>query len=109
MKHKTPKAYKAVTLRLHPNKDQAILFEKNCGCVRYIYNSALDFQIRHYEKTGKYISRYQLSLALPRLKEIHPWLAEIDSTSLQQALANLDVAYKNFFRRVKLGQNPGFS
>ena len=36
------------------------------------------------------------------------WLKEADSTALQSSLKNLDAAYRNFFRRVKKGEKPGF-
>jgi putative transposase len=42
------------------------------------------------------------------MKKEHQWLKEVDSTSLQASLRNLDFAYKNFFRRVRSGEKPGF-
>ena len=36
------------------------------------------------------------------------WLAQADSMALQQSIRNLDHAYKNFFRRVRKGEKPGF-
>lgn len=40
---------------------------------------------------------------LKYLKKEKEWLKEVDSISLQQSLKDLDVAYQNFFRRVKNG------
>jgi len=42
------------------------------------------------------------------LKLANDWLCEVDSTALQSSLKDLEYAYCNFFRRVKLGDNPGF-
>ena len=42
------------------------------------------------------------------LKKQLTWLAEADSTALQSSLKDLDVAYHNFFRRVKSSEKPGF-
>lgn len=36
------------------------------------------------------------------------WLAQADSAALQQSIRDLDRAYKNFFRRVRKGDKPGF-
>lgn len=36
------------------------------------------------------------------------WLKEVDSTALQSSVQTLDVAYQNFFRRVKQGEKPGY-
>jgi putative transposase len=36
------------------------------------------------------------------------WLREVDATALQSSLRDLDDAYKNFFRRVKKGEKPGY-
>jgi putative transposase len=50
------------------------------------------------------------SADLTKLKHDLPWLREVDSTALQSSLKDLDVAYQNFFRRVKVkkGGAPGF-
>ncbi|MGL5751416.1 MAG: RNA-guided endonuclease TnpB family protein [Paraclostridium sp.] len=45
---------------------------------------------------------------LPGLKSEYEWLKEVDSTSLQAAIDDLDSAYNNFFREIKKGSNKGF-
>lgn len=103
------KTYKGVRVRLYPTKEQAVALEKNCGCVRKIYNEALAYSIRCYEETGKRPSAYDLIKKLPRLKQRHQYLkTDADATSLQSAIFNLDKAYQNFFRRCKAGGAPGF-
>lgn len=42
---------------------------------------------------------------MTKIKNELLWLKEIDSTSLQNSLKNLEFAYKNFFRGVKSGNN----
>lgn len=100
--------FKAVKLRLYPNQEQRLLLDKNGGCTRFIYNHFLDLNIKHYAATKKKLSYVEMCKELPSLKKEFEWLQEVDSTSLQQALKNLDQAYSNFFRRVKQGQKPGF-
>ncbi|WP_236124809.1 hypothetical protein [Clostridioides sp. ES-S-0054-01] len=36
------------------------------------------------------------------LKKKYKWLKEVDSTSLQSTIDDLDSAYKNFFRETKI-------
>ena len=36
------------------------------------------------------------------------FLKEVDSTALQNSVLKIDIAYKNFFRRVKLGKKAVF-
>lgn len=45
---------------------------------------------------------------MTQLKKVLLWLREADASALQSSLQNLDVAYQNFFRRVKQGQKPGY-
>lgn len=42
------------------------------------------------------------------LKITYPWLADADSQALKYACTYVDLAYKNFFRRVKNGEKTGF-
>lgn len=102
------KFYKAYKFRLKTAKLSENKLTKTAGCNRFVYNWGLAKRIKYYEKTQKSISKNDLMGMLPRLKEEYPWLKEADSTSLQQTIHNLDNAYKNFFRRVKQGENPGF-
>ena len=62
-------------------------------------------RIDAYEKTGKSPSCFDCIKMLTDLKkqEDTAWLAEVDSNALQQAIRNLDRAYKNFFRTKSIG------
>lgn len=100
---------KGFKIKLNPNKEQIVLLEKTIGCNRWVYNYFLDLKIKYYKKKTN-LSRYEMSalLTLLKQKEDYAWLNEIDSTSLQQTLKNLDLAYSAFFKRVKKGTTPGF-
>jgi len=94
--------------RIYPNKEQEQLIQKTFGCVRYVYNYFLAQRIEAYNKYGKTLSFYEQCKDLTELKQKYEWLREPDKCALQNALRNLDAAYKNFFRRVKNGEKPGF-
>ena len=95
--------YRAVVYRAYPTREQAALIERTCGCARFLYNRMLADKIAHYRETGE-----MLRVTPARYKREFPWLKEVDSFALCNAQLNLDAAYRNFFRRVKAGEKPGF-
>lgn len=99
---------KAMKIRIYPNQLQSQLLMDSFGACRYIYNRFLALKKRVYERYGVTLSKYDLQKRLVQLKRRHLWLNKAHSQSLQEAIWHLDVAYKNFFRRVKKGENPGF-
>lgn len=105
MNHLINRGYK---FRLYPNRKQQQLIASTFGCCRFVYNHYLALSISQYESTGKSNTYNQNSKDLTQLKNELTWLKDIDSVALQQSLRNLDKAYQNFFRNVKLGRKPGF-
>ena len=41
--------------RLYPTKEQEVLLAKHFGCVRFIYNWALDYDTKKYAQTQKHL------------------------------------------------------
>ena len=95
--------YKAYKYRIYPTNRQEVLIAKHLGCCRFLYNYALDKKVKAYQKDKTNISRYQIQAELPMMKksEEYCWLSEVNSLSLQAALANLDSAFVKFFREKK--------
>ena len=81
---------------------------RNFGCCRYVFNHFLAQRQEQYKETGKAPTRFQQDKSLTMLKQEYPWLKEVDSTSLQATLQDLDTAFQNFFRRVMQGEKPGY-
>jgi len=100
---------KVVKVRLYPNKAQKQLINKTFGSCRFVYNILLDAKIKAYE-CGDNLSSYELKKRLVPMKKVEggEFLKEVDSTALQNSVLKIDIAYKNFFRRVKLGEIAGF-
>ena len=92
--------------RLYPTAEQANLIQRTFGCVRYVYNYYLTQRRNVYNECGKMLDCYACSRDLTQLKKQLPWLREIDDRALRNALKHLDLAFQNFFRRVKQGQKP---
>ena len=100
---------KVVKVRLYPNKEQQQLIHKTFGSCRFVYNQLLDAKIKAYE-CGDNLSAYELKKRLVPMKNSKDgeFLKEVDSTALQNSVLKIDIAYKNFFRRVKNQQKAGF-
>ncbi|MFA6396893.1 MAG: RNA-guided endonuclease TnpB family protein [Sulfurimonas sp.] len=100
---------RVVKVRLYPNDIQKQLLMQHFGSARVAYNTMLRKSIDAHE-TGEKVSVYELKKLLPIMKktEQFSWMSDIDSTALQNAVINLDKAYKHFFRRVKAGEKAGF-
>lgn len=84
--------------RIYPSDEQCGLMDKHFGCVRFIYNLALETKSWAYSAYKVNVSRYDLQAQLKDLKRDYVWLKDVNSQSLQSALLNLDFAYTNFFK-----------
>lgn len=71
---------------------------KAFGCARVVFNDALAARREAFE-VGKRISDGELSKRLTEAKQTpeREWLGEVSAVVLQQALADLNTAYRNFF------------
>ena len=100
---------KAYKYRIYPTKQQEILIQKTFGCCRFVYNQYLAKRIELYKQNKSTMNYNACSNDLKRLKQEFEWLKEVDSVSIQSSLRDLDIAYQNFFRRVKQGdKKAGF-
>ena len=101
---------KACKIRLYPNVKQQEIISTQIGGARYIYNRMLALKNFAYKKLGKTVSKFDLIKHATKLKtrDKTSWLKDIHSQVLQQSISNMDLAYKNFFRRVKKGEVSGF-
>ncbi|WP_077723516.1 IS200/IS605 family element RNA-guided endonuclease TnpB [Clostridioides difficile] len=89
---------KAYKFRLYPNKKQQELINKTFGCCRFVYNKYLAKRIDVYKNNKETFTYKQCSSDLTNLKKELKWLKEPDKFSLQNALKDLDNAYKKFFK-----------
>ena len=96
---------KAYKFRIYPNKEQEVLIQKTFGCTRFVYNYYLAKKIELYETDKTSMNFYACSADLKEFKKSFEWLKEVDSVSLQSSIKDLDVAYQNFFREIKKGNN----
>lgn len=89
---------KAYKYRIYPNKKQKEIIAKTFGCCRFVYNKYLAKRIELYEKNKESFSYVQCANDMKKLKTELGWLKEVDSTTLQSSLKDLDFAYQKFFK-----------
>lgn len=103
------KINRAYRYELKPNASQKILLAKHAGSARFAYNWGLSLRIELYEKEKKSTNAIEQHKILNRLKSTQfPWMYEISKCAPQEALRDLDKAFKNFFRGLKQSQTVGF-
>ena len=90
---------KSYKFRMYPNKKQEELINKTFGCCRFVYNTFLVKRIEAYKSGKKSYNYKQCSSDLTTLKKTLLWLKEPDKFSLQNSLKDLEIAYKNFFKK----------
>jgi putative transposase len=76
---------------------------KHAGASRFAYNWGLARSKEVYRLTDKRPTAIELHRELNALKQTdYPWMYEVSKCAPQEALRDLDTAYRNFFRRAKL-------
>jgi putative transposase len=90
----TKRAYR---YRFYPTDEQKQVLAQTFGCCRFVYNWGLSTRKTAYFQEGRSLYYNDLAALLPALKEQYPWLRDVSSVPLQQALRHLDRAFVNFF------------
>lgn len=92
---------KAYKYRFYPNNEQKEQLEKTFGCTRFVYNHFLKIRTQEWFENQKRVGYNETAGLLVSLKKEKDfeWLKEVPSVCLQQALQNLDNAFKNFFQK----------
>ncbi len=90
---------RAYRYRIYPNEGQKVLMGKTFGCVRVVFNWALELKSALWRDSKESIGYTALANRMKaELKVEREYLNEVNSQSLQKALRNLDTAYQNFFK-----------
>jgi putative transposase len=84
--------------RLYPSPGQRAALARAFGCARVVFNDALCARQEARAAGLPYIADTELSAALTAAKATpeRAWLGEVSAVVLQQALADLNAAYRNF-------------
>jgi putative transposase len=97
------KVVRGYKTELDLNNEERTACLKHAGVSRFAYNWGLARSKEAYRTTGKRPTAIDLHKELNKLKQTDfPWMYETSKCAPQEALRDLDTAYKNFFRRVEL-------
>ena len=97
---------KAYRVRLYPTQEQEVLINKTFGCVRLVWNTLLDKNIKGFENEGK---SWKQDYNTTELKDSFEFLNEVSAASLQQKARDLKETYSQWFksvtgkRKIKIG------
>ena len=85
--------------RLYPTPGQQQALARVFGCARVVFNDALRTRQQAHEAGLPHITDAELSARLTACKATpeRAWLGDVSAVILQQALADLNAAYRNFF------------
>ncbi|HZI72773.1 MAG TPA: transposase, partial [Gemmatimonadales bacterium] len=99
---------RAYRYRFYPSPEQAAELSRTFGCVRKVYNLALEARTAAWYQRQERVSYVQSSALLTEWKRDPgmKWLNEVSSVPLQQALRHLQGAFAAFWD--KRAQYPKF-
>ncbi|WP_067793054.1 RNA-guided endonuclease InsQ/TnpB family protein [Actinomadura formosensis] len=92
---------RAFRYRFYPTDEQAAELARTFGCVRLVYNRALEERTRAWYGERRRVSYVETSAMLTTWKKTEElaFLAEVSSVPLQQALRHLQTAFTGFFAK----------
>jgi putative transposase len=82
--------------RFYPTDQQQQSLARLFGCVRVVWNDALAI-CKQSEKKPKSAELQKLVITQAKKTEERAWLSEVSNIPLQQSVADLETAFKNFF------------
>ena len=91
--------------RFYPTSQQQQSLARLFGCVRVVWNDALAL-CKQSEKKPKSALLQKIVITQAKQTEERVWLSEVSAIGLQQSIADLETAFKNFFESCK-GKRKG--
>jgi putative transposase len=91
-------------IALDPTDEQRVYFARAAGTARFAYNWALG-EWKRQDEAGEKPSEVKLRRQLNALKrEKFPWMFDVTKCAVQEAIIDVGVAFRNFFRDI--GTSP---
>jgi putative transposase len=91
--------------RIYPTEQQKQSLAQLFGCVRVVWNDALAL-CKQSEKKPKSAELQKIVITQAKKTEERAWLEDVSCVPLQQSVADLEIAFKNFFDSCK-GKRKG--
>ena len=96
-------AMRTFEYRLYPNKAQSRLLMACLAESRHLYNEMLASSKKHYDQTGKFLLKYDLTARFKGQGGEH-----VPASTVQMLADRLDKAFKRYFAMRELGEKGGF-
>ena len=105
--------FQAFRCELDSNIAQRGSFARHAGTARFAYNWGLAERVKRFdarEGGARFTNAVEQHKVLNRLKRtVYPWMYEVSKCAPQEALRDLDQAFRNFWRERRRGnQKAGF-
>jgi putative transposase len=97
----TTQVRRAYKYRFYPTDEQAVHLSRTFGCVRLVYNSALEARTTAWYQDARRVGYTETSALLTEWKKTGElgFLNEVSSVPLQQCLRHLQKAFANFWEK----------
>jgi len=99
---------KTFKYRLYPTRKQMNELHSSLNACRWVYNKTIEIRRNSWEKGQNSLSLYDTNNILTNWKKDYNFLNNTYAQCLQETQQRVDLAFKAFFRRIKLGENPGY-
>lgn len=92
---------RAYKYRFYPTLDQAQELERTWGCVRVVYNKALEVRTTTWYDSHKSVGHLETAKMLTKWRNSEElgFLSEVSVVPLQQSLRHLQTAFNNFWKK----------
>jgi putative transposase len=104
--------YRGYKYELDPNIKQKTLLMKHAGCARFAYNWGLEQRIKRFQEnegSSRFTTAIEQHRILVQLKQNQfKWMYEVSKCAPQEALRDLEQAFKFFWQRRRAGRKSGF-
>ena len=102
------RVHRKATLKMYPDRREIADLRRMKRLHCELYNAALQERVDAWRTQGVSISYADQCRSLTLIRGDLPEYAELNAQSSQVTLKRLDLAFQNFFRRVRAGGTPGF-
>jgi putative transposase len=108
MEEQSTSVHNTYKYKLKPTCEQAGVLERTLLLCHHVYNAAIGERREAWRLRGVTVTYYQQKAELPEIKAAMPEYTEVHSQVLQDVVLRVDRAFQAFFRRVHLGEQPGY-
>ena len=94
--------------RLYPSQKQVVLMDETIETCRRWYNLCLGERKNAWETERRNIGKFDQLAKVKDYRKENSYAFRVHSHIMQGVVADLDKAFQAFFRRVKIGEAPGY-